>query len=80
MHDRDSERSIHFLGPCRVRQVLFLAQIFTLLTIIAVSLINLSLGGSERLFLPLLFWAAGVLLPAPQNELFRRRSHAPSEV
>jgi len=80
MQDRDSERSIHLLGPCRARQLLYLAQILTLLTIIGVSLINLTLGASERLFLPLLFWAAGVLLPAPQNELFRRRPDAPPPV
>jgi len=70
-----SERSIRLLGPCRIREITVLAQLFALLTIIIVSLVNISLSDSRKeLFIPLLTWAAGVLLPAPHEFLGRRHS------
>ncbi len=71
-----SARSVNLLGPCRVREILVIAQVFALLTIIIVSLVNISLTERRNeLFFPLLTWAVGVLLPAPY-EFPRRRPPA----
>ena len=74
-----SERSIHLLGPCRVRELTVIAQLLVLLIVIIVSLVNISITEKNReLFIPLLTWAAGVLLPSPSGHvLFRRRRHDP---
>lgn len=69
-----SDRSIRLLGPCRVRELVMFTQLLALMLIIVSSLLNLSLSDSHReLFVALLSWAAGVLLPSP-HEFHRRRS------
>ena len=75
--ENGSERSVHLLGPCRVRELTVIAQIIVLLTIIVVSLVNISISEKNReLFIPLLSYAIGVLLPSPAgNALFGRRRH-----
>ena len=71
--ESSSERSIHFLGPCRVRDITAIAQLFVLLTLIIVSLVNISITEKNReLFITLLSWATGVLLPSPYDFLRRR--------
>jgi len=68
-----SERSVHLLGPCRMRELTVIVQLFVLLTIIIVSLVNISITEKNReLFIALLTSATGVLLPSPYDFLRRR--------
>ena len=68
-----SERSIRLLGPCRIRDFTVIAQIFVLLTVIFVSLVNISISEKDReVFIPLLSWSIGVLIPFPYDFLGRR--------